>query len=116
MKYKPSLLVNPATQAYTTFKGVSVQGLRNYGNRGIFASTMVRTRQHNGEQGYGGYFGVQWLGTKKKDKMLFSIWDKKQEGKVKRAIPNHENCKLNCHDCGKKVEKDVPETTPGLCP
>ena len=98
-KYSPTLRESPAIKAYTTVKGVLVNPLREYRNRGIFAATMMRTLLDNGNRGCGGYFGVQWLG-KKKDQLLFSIWDRKSSDPTpkSRALPLHPNCKRNSND------------------
>jgi len=99
--YSPTLDSNPATSAYTTFKGVQLQSLRAYNNRGVYAATTLKTKQKDGTTGPGGYFGVQWIGkSKSKDQLIFSIWDKKQNGVVTSlALPMHGTCKRNCNDC-----------------
>jgi hypothetical protein len=99
--YKPTLKTNPVTKAYTTVKGISVSGLREYGKRGIYHATTFRAQDNISSRegdGSGGYFGVQWINGKR-DQLLFSVWDRKQN-KDRFALPLHSNCKRNCNDCG----------------
>jgi len=98
--YIPTLKDNPAIKASTKTKGMLVEPLRKFGNRGIYAATQMHTKQVNGDEGCGGYFGVQWEGKDtKKDQMLFSIWDKEKHSEViSLALPNHENCYRNNND------------------
>ena len=108
-EYIPTLDVNQATKAYTTAKGILVQPLREYRKRGIYQATTFRVRDDSGKSGSGGYFGVQWV-NRKPDKILFSVWDRKQ--KVERfALPYHTNCKRNCNDCGKDKPKGTTTGT-----
>ena len=98
--YNPSLIDNPATKAYTKIKGMLVEPLRKFGNRGIYAATQMKTKQFNGDVGCGGYFGVQWEGSEtKNDQMLFSTWDKEKHSNIiSLALPNHDNCYRNNND------------------
>ena len=58
---------------------------------GIYEATMVHTRQADGRNGPGGYFGVQWKGTSSKaDTLIFSIWDEKEEMVIPLLTPNEE--------------------------
>ena len=68
-----------------------VEPLRQHGKNGIYEATMVHTRQADGRNGPGGYFGVQWKGTSSKaDTLLFSIWDEKEERVIPLMTPNEE--------------------------
>lgn len=99
----------PITAAYTTFKGILVQPLRDYGNRAIYQSTMMSTETADGSKGPLGYFGVIWKGPhteKYRDILLFSAWDKKPKGNIISLaldMPTteteiHGNCQRNCLD------------------
>jgi len=100
-KYQPNITQTQSTSLWTSYTGVQLAPLREFGKSGFYAATMMRTRSKNGQRGPGGYFGVQWKG-KKRDMLLFSIWDKGANGLF--ALPMHENCKRNCQDCrGKKT-------------
>jgi len=120
-RYKPELgkelnqvdkgYPDPVTSLYTTFKGILLDSLRANGAGGIYQATTLKMRMSNGAKGPGGYFGVQWRGhPKQRDSVLISLWNR-----GKYTIPMHENCHLNCHDCGKNRPAEPGEVRGTSC-
>ena len=89
--YEPSLDSDPATEISTSIVATLVEPLREHDKNGIYEATQIHTRQADGRNGPGGYFGVQWKGTSSKaDTLLFSIWDEKDEKAIPLMTPNEE--------------------------
>ena len=89
--YEPSLDSDPATEISTSIVATLVEPLREHNKNGIYEATQIHTRQADGRNGLGGYFGVQWKGTSSKaDALLFSIWDDEDEKAVPLLTPNEE--------------------------
>ena len=89
--YEPSLDSDPATEISTSIVATLVEPLREHNKNGIYEATQIHTRQADGRNGLGGYFGVQWKGqSTQADTLLFSIWDEKDEKAIPLLTPNEE--------------------------